>query len=240
MSGATRVSLIPLSNGNRSGRKLRGGKPRKITVHETANTKVGADAEMHRRFVHNPATVVSFHYVVDDSESIQLLPDDEVGWHAGDGFSGEGNNESVAIETCVNIDGDFDKTIDNLVRLVKHLMAEFNIPVADVVQHNHWSGKNCPTKLRANAQAGWKAFVARLVTVPPEPSSEVKLQNYFAMHGGIRNAGALLKPTHKRVLEDGQEWDVRVYERWMIHTLPGQPVFEGRLGFYWLEAIGEI
>lgn len=239
MSGATRVSLIPITNANRPGRKLRGGKPRKITIHETANTNIGADAEMHRRFVHNPATVVSFHYVVDEDESIQLLPDNEVGWHAGDGATGPGNNESVAIETCVNSDGDWNRTLDNLVKLTKHLMAEFNLSVQDVVQHNKWSGKNCPTRLRANNNAGWNAFIARLQP-PPDPTSDVKLQNHFVQNGANRNAGALLKPTHKRILEDGQEWDTRVYERWMIHTKPGQPVFEGRLGFYWLEAIGEL
>lgn len=158
MSGANRTSIIPASNSNRPGIKLVGGTPEFITIHETANTKPGANAEMHRKFVNEGKggeENVSFHYVVDSKESIQLLPDDEVAWHAGDGRNGAGNNRSIAIEVCVNSDGNFLKALANTIQLVVRLMSEFNIPLGKIVQHNHWSGKNCPRKLRLS---GWQEF----------------------------------------------------------------------------------
>jgi N-acetyl-anhydromuramyl-L-alanine amidase AmpD len=157
MSGATRKSIIPDNNPNRPRIKLVGSKPEFITIHETANTKPGANAEMHRKFVHQGGgdAGVSFHYVVDDKESIQLLPDDEVAWHAGDGRNGAGNNRSIAIEVCVNSDGNFLKALAHTIQLVVRLMSEFDIPLGKVVQHNHWSGKNCPRKLRLS---GWQEF----------------------------------------------------------------------------------
>lgn len=158
---AVRVSLIPSGNVNRPGIKLNGGKPDYITVHETANIAPGANAEMHRRFVHNGGGPehVSFHFTVDDKEAIQLLPLDEVGWHAGDGGAGTGNRDSIAIEKCVNSDGDSTKTQENLATLIASLMKQFNIPIERVVQHNKWSGKDCPHFMRSRGGAGWNQLI---------------------------------------------------------------------------------
>jgi N-acetylmuramoyl-L-alanine amidase len=147
-----REAIIPASNANRPGRKLWGGKPAFVTVHETSNYSVGADAEMHRKFVANGGGEhgVSFHYVVDDTEAIHLIPDDEVAWHAGDGSNGPGNNSSIAIETCVNADGDWSRTRRNLAVLTAKLCLRHGLDriLVQVVQHNHWSGKNCPLIIR--------------------------------------------------------------------------------------------
>jgi N-acetyl-anhydromuramyl-L-alanine amidase AmpD len=82
------------------------------------------------------------------------------------------------------------------------------------------------------------AIVAALQ--PAEQTSDQKLTEYARLHAANRNAGLLVLPTHKRILEDGNEWDVRVYERWIIHTKPGLPVFEARDGWMYLKAKGEI
>mgnify|MGYP000990257538 CR=1 FL=1 len=156
---AIREAIIPASNGNRPGQAM---VPAYITIHETANTSRGANAEMHRRFLVNGGgdEGVSFHWCVDDKEAVHLIPDDEIAWHAGDGGGGTGNRRSIAIETCVNVDGDWAKTLTNLADLVVVLLKRHNIPLANVVQHNRWSGKNCPTNLR---KAGaWAALVARI------------------------------------------------------------------------------
>ena len=123
---------------------------RYITVHETANTAVGANAEMHRRFVANGggSSAVSFHYAVDDREAVEIESPAFVCWHAGDGSNGTGNRQAIAIETCVNSDGNWDQTLSNLVELVQILMTRHNIPIERVVQHNHFSGKDCPTRIR--------------------------------------------------------------------------------------------
>jgi N-acetylmuramoyl-L-alanine amidase len=154
-----RVSLIPKTNPNRPGVKLNGGIFVKSTVHETGNTDDDADAEMHRKFVTTgkggPAQV-SFHAVVDDKEIIQLLPFDEVGWHAGDGTFGIGNRTSIATETCVNAAGDWEKTLQNLIIWQRFLIQHAGLTPQDVVQHNHWSGKDCPHYMRLSNGARWR------------------------------------------------------------------------------------
>jgi N-acetylmuramoyl-L-alanine amidase len=147
--------------------------PRWVTIHETSNTNVGANAEMHRKFVQSGGgrDGVSFHWVVDDTEAIHLVPDNEVAWHAGDGRDGTGNRQSVAIETCVHADGDWAATRRNLTILAATLMVRHGIPLANVVQHNRWSSKNCPLVMRRDGL--WAGQVAaidvafRALTAPP-------------------------------------------------------------------------
>ena len=169
----TRQSLLPASASNWGHATMRGGWPSYITIHETGNRRVGANAEMHRKFVHSGGGEheVSFHAVVDSKESIQLMPWNWVAWHTSDG-SGDGNFDSIAIENCQNADGDFAATIRNLAALVAKLMREFDIPLANVVQHNHWARdkKNCPEFMRANNQALWKGLLAAVAALTKAPA----------------------------------------------------------------------
>lgn len=146
------------------------GNPSKfITIHETGNVNEGAGAQSHADLQSriNPREA-SWHYQVDDKEIIQSFPDEVRCWHAGDG-RGKGNNESIAIEICVNSDGDFRKAVQNAAKLTQHLMEKHNIPINNVVQHNHWSGKNCPQYLRAgNRGYTWDGFIALVKTKPSD------------------------------------------------------------------------
>lgn len=133
-----------------------GTNPRKyITIHETANTTKGANAQAHAN-LQSRGFSASFHWQVDDKEAIQSFPHTVRCWHAGDG-RGRGNYESIGIEICVNSDGDFKKAVQNAAKLVRQIMRQENIPIQNVVQHNHWSGKNCPTNLRKGR--GWADFI---------------------------------------------------------------------------------
>jgi N-acetylmuramoyl-L-alanine amidase len=134
-------------------------KPEYITIHETANTAKGADAQAHARLLARGNTrTASWHFTVDDKRIIQHIPENEVAWHAGDGRNGPGNRKSIGIEICVNADGDFVRAQENAIRLVRMLMNKYKIPVSRVVPHKHWSGKNCP----ANLLKQWPAFIARV------------------------------------------------------------------------------
>lgn len=128
-----------------------------ITIHETANTSRGANAQAHAN-LQTKGFSASWHYTVDDKQTIQSFPDDVRCWHAGDG-SGNGNYHSIGIEICVNSDGDFNKAVANAAELVKILMARHNIPLGNVVQHNRWSGKNCPANLRSGKVVSWSGFI---------------------------------------------------------------------------------
>jgi N-acetylmuramoyl-L-alanine amidase len=145
-----RVDLVPAGQTNqRTGIALN---PRFITIHETDNPNMGAAG--HNRWLHDGAPddhgnsqQLSVHFFVDDRGAFQCIPLDEVGWHAGDS-DGPGNMTSLAIETCVNRDADFDRTRGNVALLTALLMEKFDIPSENIVQHNRWSGKDCPKRMR--------------------------------------------------------------------------------------------
>ena len=114
--------LLPLCAA-RCGKKLR--RFSGVTIHETGNRAAGAGAENHMLYMvknGGGAKEVSYHYVVDEKEVWHLIPEDEVAWHAGDGADGKGNNETVAVEICVNRDGDFAKAVENAARLTAAIL----------------------------------------------------------------------------------------------------------------------
>lgn len=160
--------IIPAGRRNRPG----GRNPDiYITIHETGNTDAGADAEAHGRYLADSAgeaSLTSWHYTVDDHAIVQHLPDNETAYHAGDGANGPGNTQSIGIEICVNSDGDFEKAKENAAALVRLLMSDYFIPLANVVQHNRWNGKNCPATIRATPGA-WEAFLALCGGTPQKP-----------------------------------------------------------------------
>lgn len=134
-----------------------------ITIHDTGNASRGANAQVHANLQSrgNPRQA-SWHYQVDDKEIIQSFPDNQSCWHCSDG-RGDGNMNSIGIETCVNSDGDFTKAIANTVALTKYLMKKHNIPVSRVVRHYDWSKKYCPRQLM-NGRAGltWQWFKSQI------------------------------------------------------------------------------
>ena len=171
---------------NKPGVFLEGGKANWITIHETANEDPNANALMHVRFVHSGGGEhhVSFHAVVDQDGSIQILSWYEASYNAGDG-GGPGNYDAIAIEVCVSRGADWAATLRHLVKLVKKLMSEFGIPITHVVQHNHWSGKNCPARLRADGGRGWAEFM-RLLGAQSTSQHRFDEVTGFYIGGGFR------------------------------------------------------
>lgn len=87
---------------------------------------------------------------------------------------------SIAIEICVNSDGDFKQAVNNAAELVKIIMNDEDIPQTNVVQHYRWSGKNCPTNLRNGSKGVDWADFNRMIsgasgdTPKVEPNQPVK------------------------------------------------------------------
>lgn len=133
-----------------------------ITVHETANTGRGANAAAHARLQANGnSRKASWHWTVDDHEAVRSYPHTAICWHAG---NNHGSAVSIAVEICVNADGNRNKAIRNAAALVAKIRRDENIAAANVVQHNHWSGKNCPTGLRSGQPMPWPSFLALVDT----------------------------------------------------------------------------
>ena len=65
------------------------------------------------------------------------------------------------MEICVNSDGDYLKAVDNAVNLIAKIIKDENITIQNIVQHNYFSGKNCPRNIRAG-KVPWSQFIDRV------------------------------------------------------------------------------
>ena len=146
-----------------------------ITVHETANEKKGADAAAHASYVKSLNERTSWHYTVDDNVIIQHLPDEEKSYHTA---SSNANENSIAIELCVNSDGDFERTKENAVWLIRELMKKHNIPKENILSHRDWTGKTCPQKLLEN---GWDAFIKKCASEDAQVKRYISVAELRAM-----------------------------------------------------------
>lgn len=174
--------FILIGRSNRPGNAMN---PTYITIHNTGNSSKGANAEVHARYVKNPATAVSWHFTVDDGVVIyQHLPLNENGWHAGDGKSGTGNRKSIGIEICEHAGINQDKANENAVWLVKMLMKEHSISITNVVPHKHWSGKECPRKLLPI----WNSFIAKIASGQSIRGSMLKFGDKGALVSQLQEA----------------------------------------------------
>lgn len=157
---------VPVSSKKRTQIAMR---PVYITVHSTANPTSTAKNE--RAWLTNPSNTSStgFHYAVDEKEAVECIPPSEVAWHAGDG-NGQGNRASIGVEICES--GNRQKTLDNAVELIQHLMKTHNI--TKVVRHYDWSRKNCPRILNTDKKwTLWNDFYNRVM------NKEIKVDSQY-------------------------------------------------------------
>ena len=137
----------------------RGNTKKYLTIHQTGNTSPRANARAHHNLQLRGGVGYGWHWQVDDHEAIQTHSHDYKIWHAGDG-KGSGNTESISIEICVNIDGDYKKSVENGAKIAALILKEENIDINKMVQHNHWTGKDCPHEIRMGKDGiTWTVFV---------------------------------------------------------------------------------
>lgn len=156
-----RNEILPKTNYER--RRERPMKPRYITIHSTANRRAGA--RQHSKALHNGAMrSLAWHFTCDQYCAVQHLPLNVTGHHAD--RNGPGDKYSIAIEMC-EVEGRGQNhvlTWDRAAKLTAWLMKKYNIPLRNVVPHNFWSGKNCPTPLLDGGRPGrrWAWFKSRV------------------------------------------------------------------------------
>lgn len=162
----------------------RNNKKRYITVHLTDNWNIGANAQTHANLQSNGnSRAANWHWQVDDKVAIQSFTHDFQLWQSGDG-GGDGNMNSISIEGCVNADGNYKKMLKNLSKLVNKIMKDEGITIMRVVQHNHWSGKNCPSDIRAGRDGvSWKDLInmiqgAKVTVKVKKPSKKTASKQY--------------------------------------------------------------
>ena len=152
---ATKRQLVPAA------RKLvSSGRNRKlkICIHDTDNASRGADAQAHANLQSNGnSRAASWHWTVDDKVAIQSYRHNDRCWHSG---TSKGNGDAIAVEVCVNSDGDYAKAIANAAELVAKLLKDEKLTLDDVTTHNAYSGADCPRQLRNKREGiSWDDFV---------------------------------------------------------------------------------
>ena len=126
-----------------------------IVVHNTAND---ASAENEIKYMIGNNNKVSFHYVVDDVEVVQGIPENRNSWNAGDGTNGPGNRKGLAIEICYSKSGGvkFDKAEQNAAEFIAMKLKEKGWGIDKVKKHQDFSNKYCPHR---TLDLGWQRFL---------------------------------------------------------------------------------
>lgn len=185
--------------------KVRIGKKLKsfvgVTIHNTGNSSKGADANAHYKYLannYNTPKVYGFHYAVDENETAECIPVDEIAEHTG---KRAGNDTTVGIEICMNADGDLLAATNRAALLCAQILQAHGQTKAvwkqNVFQHNDWSGKDCPEMLRAGKPYPWNTFVA-------------KVNEYLGIKDSAPSKPAPAKPSYPalaRNLEQGMRGD---------------------------------
>src|SRR5699024_276089 len=123
----------------RPGRKMT---PTSITIHETDNTNVRANARAHAFLQANGnKRQSSWHVQVDDECEVYVsIPFTEAAFHSG---TYNCNHTSIAIEICVNKDGNYNQAILYTILFIKYLISKYTFFIS-VFHHHHCCKKICP------------------------------------------------------------------------------------------------
>jgi hypothetical protein len=151
--------FIPVGHSNRPGKRI---VPTAITIHNTDNAELGADAAAHAHYLKSADArrrKVSWHFTVDDKRAYQSLPINEIGWHTN---NKKGNAISIGVQICMNNDLDASAAYRRAALLAAVLTFQNEIKVPKrIFQHYDWSGKNCPRVLRDTTNS-WQNFLAQI------------------------------------------------------------------------------
>ena len=184
-----RQNLVPASLINKISYGI-GNKKTHICVHETDNTRSGSDADAHSRLQRNGnSRQASWHWQVDDVEAVQSFTHDVRCWAAGT----NGNNEAIHVEICVNGDGNYQKAVQNAAALVAKIMKDEGIPASRVVQHSHYTGKNCPRIMRGG-KIPWSTFMqmvkgsGAVAQAAVKPSDNKRYRLFTGTYGTLAQA----------------------------------------------------
>ncbi|MGG4390495.1 N-acetylmuramoyl-L-alanine amidase [Priestia megaterium] len=132
---------------------------RGIVVHYTATPKATALNE--RNYFNDGAggRSASAHIFVDKNEARQVIPFNEVAYHANDHKckipaltattkyykQGDANLTTIGVEMCIEKDGSLHPdTVKRTVEVVAKLCATFNLTDKNIYRHYDITGKNCP------------------------------------------------------------------------------------------------
>lgn len=131
--------------------------PKGICIHNTANDAPALNERNYMASANN-RNEVSFHIAIDDKEAIQCIPFNRNAWHAGDGGSGQGNRNYIAVEICYSKSGGerFIAAEKRAAKEVAILLKQYGWGIDKVKKHQDFSGKYCPHR---TLDMGWQRFL---------------------------------------------------------------------------------
>ena len=144
-------------------------KKKKTVIHNADNVTKTATAQAHANLLKNmerqwpnhsmSKSQVSWHFAVDDKEIIQCIPVDEIAYCQGNAL---GNSEGISIEICdnmYNVDRSrYLKAEENAAKLAAALNETLGLTS---VQHNYYTRKNCPSKIRKEGR--WNSYKNKIL-----------------------------------------------------------------------------
>lgn len=206
-----------LTNHNRPQFKLK--KLKGIVIHWTANTGKGANAVANRNYFNSTDRAASAHFIVDDRQIVQCIPENEVAYHVGastyktagqkikEGAYGP-NYFLIGIEMCVNRDGNWNKTYQNTVELAAYLIKKYKLSIKDLYRHYDITGKDCP-KMMVNEKEWAKFKNAVNILLNPIKKGQVLATKLNIRKGAGTNfdvVGTYSKGDIIEILEENNGW----------------------------------
>jgi len=198
--------LIPDGSKLKPNHALLHGKVEYVTIHNTADIKEAPgtnDAEQYARATHNGAmSGVSVHYYIDETDCWQLLREDEMGFHAADGF-GPGNGTSLAIEIIMDGTGS-EADVEAEARgaiLAAALLKKHGLGIDRLTTHRHWYQKKyCPLYILPH----WQTFadtVKGYLDLPENLTTDEIIEQVVAGRWGSG------KERRRKLAFAGYDWD---------------------------------
>ena len=113
-----------------------------ITIHNTGNNLSANDLYL---LLKKRGSLNLCHYLVDEKDVIQTLPEDVQASHTGRGYD-FGNRYTVAIEICRSTCDKqlYLKAEKNAVKLIKKLMKKYKLNNNDLYFHLDFNDTRCP------------------------------------------------------------------------------------------------
>lgn len=206
--------------------------PKYIVIHETDNFAKGAGARRHAEAQAAGHLNTSVHYYAGSDGIYQAAAHTDGCWAVGHEYGGDHsikdatNRNTINIEICVNVDGDYAKARQNAIELAKYLMAEIGIPAERVISHFDAKGKTCPRKMMENLGL-WKDFKAQIYGAAPSaqqpagteeptvqqpqdiiPGTVITERDPLLIREtpGGNKIGSIPKGATVEILEQGKEW----------------------------------
>ena len=119
-----------------------------ITIHETDNTDMPAEELEQWLNEVNKTSDGCYHYLCDDIQTIQLMPDDWSVYHTGK-TRDWGDTYTISIAICSTLsNAKYETAKEKAIELIKNLMETYSISDEMIFFHNDFNEKvYCPKRI---------------------------------------------------------------------------------------------